>query len=72
MPLTLHSMPFDILYNLSSSLNFEEYFSLRDTDRQLRSVFSGEPICKKAVEVVSLASSMSVTYQLIYADHRYT
>ena len=65
MPLTLHSLPFDILYNISSSLNFEEYLSLRDTDRQLRSVFSGEPICKQAVEVVFPTSSTSVAYQLI-------
>lgn len=65
MPLSLHSMPFDILYNISSSLNLEEYLSLRDTDRQLRSVFSGEPICKRAVEVVSLKTSIFVTYQLI-------
>ena len=65
MPLSLHSMPFDILYNISSGLNFEEYVSLMDTDRQLRAVFSGEPICKKAVEVVSLASRMCVLYQLI-------
>lgn len=72
MPLTLHSMPFDILYNISGSLNFVEYLSLRDTDRQLRSVFSGESICKKAVEVVPLIPSMSVTNQLIGADYRYT
>lgn len=71
MPLTIDALPFDVLFNISSGLNFEDYVNLGDANRQLRSLLSGETICKRAVNVgTSAFCAVPVQHKLIKADDR--
>ncbi|KAI9880517.1 MAG: hypothetical protein M1830_002557 [Pleopsidium flavum] len=71
MPPTLDALPFDVLFNISSGLNFEDYVNLGDTNKQLRSFLSGETICKRAVNAYiscTKEAHLTRTGSLTYAE----
>ena len=51
MHVTLDGLPFDVVFNVVSTLNFEDVLNLSDTCRQLRSLLRGELVSRRIVEV---------------------
>ena len=51
MHLSLISLPLELLLNVVSYLNFEDFVSLSNTQRELASLLCGENTCQEVVKV---------------------
>jgi hypothetical protein len=54
MPITLDRLPFDILFHVSSILDFDDIIHLGYTCRQLKALLHENTLCRKAIEVRAL------------------
>jgi hypothetical protein len=51
MPLTLESLPYDVLFGIVQYLDFDDFFNLSQQSKQMKSLLSEETICRKVLEV---------------------
>lgn len=51
MTITLDRLPFDILFHISSILEFDDIIHLGHTCRQLKTLLHERTLCRKAIEV---------------------
>ncbi|KAF2181982.1 hypothetical protein K469DRAFT_587577 [Zopfia rhizophila CBS 207.26] len=69
MPVTLDRLPFDILFYIASSLQFDDIIHLGHTCRQLRLLLNESTLCRRAIEghvphskEAKLAQGGAITY----------
>jgi hypothetical protein len=58
MPITLEKLPFDILFYVACSLDFDDIIHLSRTCRQLKLLLHENTLCRKVIEV-SIPSRLS-------------
>jgi len=58
MTISLDRLPFDVLFYISSHLEFDGIVSLAHTCRQLKTLLNENSICRKAVEVLLAKPNM--------------
>jgi hypothetical protein len=51
MPLNLHHLPFDPLYEIASYLDVDDVVHLSTTSRELRFLLDEETLCRRLLEV---------------------
>lgn len=51
MPISLHGLPFDVLFYVTSNLELDDIVSLAHTCRPLKTLIQTNIICRTAIEV---------------------